>query len=130
MKTTIYALLSALVLTTLPGHAQQPDLKALGEQRTVLYNSAMAKLAGDQLFQKLFAEEKALGEQAAEARKSGNSQLADILSKAHGSKHMEKRYYLRLMNPAFNVACQEYDNADPKYLGTKTAPPIEPHPAK
>lgn len=36
---------------------------------------------------------------------------------------MEKRYYLRLLDPEFNRACQAFDDADPGFIGTKTSKP-------
>jgi hypothetical protein len=123
MKLILFVLASTLAFNVLPLHAQDADLKALGDQRTAIATVTKAKFANDLLYQKLATEEKALSAQAAEARKAGNTQLADILTHATSSKHMEKRYYLRLMDPVFNAACQAYDDADPQYLGTKTSHP-------
>ena len=118
----IWAALSVMIAFAVAVRAEPAaDLKKLGEVRTTHYNAAMKKLANDKLFQRLFAEEKELGEKAATARKDGNKDLAEIFSRAQGSKHMEKRYYLRLMDSPFNAACQAYDDDDPKFTGTRTA---------
>ena len=93
----------------------------LGAERTRLYIIAMNKMKKDALLVRLIAQEKELGKKSIEAEKSGDTKMAKIFRAAKQAKHMEKRYYLRLYNPAFNAACQAFNDNDKNYWGKKSS---------
>ena len=122
-----YLRLFAVVAVLLGGYMLQAqdslpkkDITQLGQERTACYNAALKKFAQDKLLQKLIAEEADLGKQAAAAKKAGNTELATILGHAQSGKHMEKRYYLCLLDSTFKTACQAYNDADPDFVGFKS----------
>ena len=120
VKYAIVAMLLAGCTLQAQDRPPQKDIKQLGQERTACYNAAMKKFALDKLLQKLIAEEADLGKLAAAAKKAGNAELAAILGHAQSGKHMEKRYYLCLLDPTFKTACQAYNDADPGFVGLKS----------
>jgi hypothetical protein len=99
------------------------DLKQLGTERTVAYQAALKRWSNDRLVAQLLADEAMFKDKSKAAEAAGEREHAALLGKAAGTAHMEKRFYLRLLDADFNRACQAFDDADPAFIGTKTAQP-------